>query len=138
MVFGRVLQGMGTVRRIEEVCGTADSGSELCRAQKHHGVLAFRPTLGDYRAVITDCGVLGEEEPSRKRQKVEEVQLHHMVKKFKGCRKPESYKGTEITASKAKARQTLRVRWAFQGVFNQFQADFHPISTRFQPFFLLF
>ncbi|CAE7192084.1 CYP63 [Symbiodinium natans] len=60
VVFGRVVEGMGTVRRIEETCGTADAGSELCRAQKHHGVLAFRPGLGDAKAIITNCGEIQE------------------------------------------------------------------------------
>eukprot|EP00434_Breviolum_minutum_P005278 symbB.v1.2.004653.t1/scaffold268.1/size246746/4 len=54
VIFGRVLEGMSTIRRIEEICGTADAGSELCRAQKHHGVLAFRPGLGDAKSIIVD------------------------------------------------------------------------------------
>lgn len=124
VIFGRVLEGMGTIRRIEEVCGTADAGSELCRAQKHHGVLAFRPGLGDAKAIIVDCGVLNQEkgepgEPDAKRSKrngssgPSEVHLYHILKKYKGARKPETWKGGDINLTKGKAKlvvENLRKR----------------------------
>eukprot|EP00913_Durusdinium_trenchii_P033424 g31292.t1 len=117
VIFGRVLEGMSTIRRIEEVCGTADAGSELCRAQKHHGVLAFRPGLGDAKSVIVDCGVLDDEEKPRdsKRSKTgpSEAHLFHILKKYKGARKAETWKGGEITLTKGKAKlvvENLRKR----------------------------
>ncbi|CAK9053229.1 Peptidyl-prolyl cis-trans isomerase CYP63 (AtCYP63) (PPIase CYP63) (Cyclophilin-63) (Cyclophilin-like protein CypRS64), partial [Durusdinium trenchii] len=117
VIFGRVLEGMSTIRRIEEVCGTADAGSELCRAQKHHGVLTFRPGLGDAKSVIVDCGVLDDEEKPRdsKRSKTgpSEAHLFHILKKYKGARKAETWKGGEITLTKGKAKlvvENLRKR----------------------------
>eukprot|EP00435_Cladocopium_sp_Y103_P022231 s3871_g5.t1 len=122
VIFGRVLEGMSTIRRIEEVCGTADAGSELCRAQKHHGVLAFRPGLGDAKAIIVDCGVLNQEKgeaPEAKRSKSNgrsgpsEVHLYHILKKYKGARKPETWKGGDINLTKGKAKlvvENLRKR----------------------------
>jgi len=119
VIFGRVLEGMSTIRRIEEICGTADAGSELCRAQKHHGVLAFRPGLGDAKSIIVDCGVLNDQadEPSAKRSNngkgVAEVHLYHILKKYKGARKPETWKGGDITITKGKAKlvvENLRKR----------------------------
>lgn len=122
VIFGRVLEGMTTIRRIEEVCGTADAGSELCRAQKHHGVLAFRPGLGDAKAIIVDCGVLNPQEkgdPDAKRSKSNgksgpsEVHLYHILKKYKGARKPETWKGGDISLTKGKAKlvvENLRKR----------------------------
>ncbi|CAE7495880.1 CYP63 [Symbiodinium necroappetens] len=114
VVFGRVVEGMGTVRRIEETCGTADAGSELCRSQKHHGVLAFRPGLGDAKAVITNCGELqeGEENPEEAPAKklkasAEKVHLYHILKKYKGARKPETWRGEAVTCSKGKAKVAL-------------------------------
>ncbi|CAE7681901.1 cyp41 [Symbiodinium pilosum] len=112
VVFGRVVEGMSTVRRIEETCGTADAGSELCRAQKHHGVLAFRPGLGDAKAVITDCGeVQGDvaKEPQAKKVKAsaDKVHLFHILKKYKGARKPENWHGGEISCTKGKAKVAL-------------------------------
>ncbi|CAJ1395458.1 unnamed protein product [Effrenium voratum] len=111
VIFGRVIEGMVTIRRIEEVCGTADAGSELCRAQKHHGVLSFRPGLGDAKSIISDCGELKEdgEEPQAKKLKTlpAEVHLFHLLKKFKGARKEETWRGENVTMTKGKAKLVL-------------------------------
>eukprot|EP00931_Biecheleriopsis_adriatica_P105407 TRINITY_DN79971_c0_g1_i1.p1 TRINITY_DN79971_c0_g1~~TRINITY_DN79971_c0_g1_i1.p1 ORF type:complete len:392 (+),score=75.25 TRINITY_DN79971_c0_g1_i1:50-1177(+) len=114
VVFGRVVEGMGTVRRIEETCGTADSGSEMCRAQKNHGVLAFRPGLDGGRAIISNCGELRDEaadaEPATKRARRDgpsEVHLFHILKKYKGCRKPETWRGEKSNCTKGKAKLVL-------------------------------
>jgi len=109
VVFGRVIDGMTTVRHIEETCGSADAGADNCRAQKNHGVLAFRPGDSSSRAYICDSGELLEEEaaPAKKAKTSGEVQLLHILKKYKGVRKPETYKGEAATCSKGKAKLVI-------------------------------
>eukprot|EP00930_Biecheleria_cincta_P041036 TRINITY_DN2810_c0_g1_i2.p1 TRINITY_DN2810_c0_g1~~TRINITY_DN2810_c0_g1_i2.p1 ORF type:complete len:376 (-),score=65.09 TRINITY_DN2810_c0_g1_i2:86-1213(-) len=115
VVFGRVVEGMDAVRRIEETCGTADKGSDLCRAAKNHGVLAFRPGLEGGQAFISDCGELKDEEsqqePAQKKVRVDSgpsvVRLFHILKKYKGAKRPETWRGEKPTASKGKAKLVL-------------------------------
>jgi len=109
VVFGRVIEGMNTVRHIEETCGTADTGAANCRAQKSHGVLAFRPGDSSSKAYISDSGEIAEaEEPAAKRAKTSsEVHLLHILKKYKGARKPETKTGEAATCTKGKAKLVL-------------------------------
>merc|ERR1712061_926028 len=41
VVFGRVLQGMEVVHRVEESCGLSDAGAKGCLPSAHKGVTAF-------------------------------------------------------------------------------------------------
>lgn len=115
VVFGRIIEGMNSVRRIEETCGTADKGSDMCRYAKSHGVLAFRPGLQGGQAYISDCGELDDEEsvqePAQKKAKVgsgpSAVRLFHILKKYKGAKRPETWRGEKATATKGKAKLVL-------------------------------
>ncbi|CAE8590628.1 unnamed protein product [Polarella glacialis] len=116
VVFGRVLEGMTTVKRVEETCGVSD-GNKIGRAE----VLlktAFRNSSGE--AYIRDCGELTAEsedgESAAKKAKVSgpsEANLYHILKKYVGARKPETWRGTKITCTKGKAKvqvENLRKR----------------------------
>merc|ERR1719464_431221 len=63
VVFGRVVEGLEVVHRVQETCGVADSGDNHCPTPDAHEVVAFRPKL---EATITDCGELPSAEAPRR------------------------------------------------------------------------
>lgn len=116
VVFGKVISGMETIKRVEAACGVADDGGKNGVAQKDNGVLSFRTTQ---TAWISNCGQLkdaegpalaledgaGGEQPS-KRQRTEdegERQFMHLLKKHKDCTVTENYMGKSATCTRGKA-----------------------------------
>lgn len=122
VVFGRVVEGMEAVKRIEATCATSDEGGEGCNKRLGANIKAFKPD-SSATAVIVDCGEIvqeEEEEPAAKKAKKEvkvtgpaEVHLFHLVKKHSGLRRPETWRGTAATCTRGKAKmaaESLRKR----------------------------
>lgn len=115
-VFGRVVEGMSFVKRIEALCGVSDAGHKGSVTTAKDGVNAFRPSR---TAWIKDCGQLTcgsmalsleDGEPAAKRAKVdgngekEEFRLFHILKKHKGSRYPKTWDGKTASCTKGKAK----------------------------------
>jgi len=117
VVFGRVLDGMSVVSRIEAACGIAADTGKCASGKQTIDPFAFRQAK---TAWIKDCGVLGaapagtamledarEDEPATKRARggpAEEMHLLHLLRKHSGSRVPENFKGEAVTCSRGKAR----------------------------------
>eukprot|EP00929_Paragymnodinium_shiwhaense_P114837 TRINITY_DN83356_c0_g1_i1.p1 TRINITY_DN83356_c0_g1~~TRINITY_DN83356_c0_g1_i1.p1 ORF type:complete len:388 (+),score=78.48 TRINITY_DN83356_c0_g1_i1:95-1258(+) len=125
-VFGRVLDGMEVVKRVES-CGSSE-GKELGKKRKVDELPSFFPTREE-AAYISDSGeidpevlknsvgggalVLLDEGPGAKRRCVgggrpTEVELLHMLKRHCDCRLAEDYRGKKVTITKGKAKVTLQ------------------------------
>lgn len=115
VVFGRVVEGLEFVARVQESCGVADTGDNHCRTPDAHEVVAFRPKL---EAFINDCGELpsgeGAEEalPPAKRQRADsggKVHAFHMLKKHAGLRRHwlETWQGKKATCTRGKAKVAM-------------------------------
>lgn len=123
VVFGRVINGMDVVHRVEETCGIADDGAAGCLAAANkNSVQAFRPTV--LTAYISDCGetttgvaqnVIEDESapPVAKRARAEdaprgeEVHIYQILKKHAGLRKPQTCRGLPATCTRGKAKVAL-------------------------------
>jgi len=119
VVFGRVIEGMCFVKRVESVCGVSDAGAKGTVALTKDGVKAFRP---ERIAYIKECGEIerpsvalsledskANGEPAAKRQKVadEEARIFHLLKKHKDSRYPKKYDGVAATITKGKAKVSV-------------------------------
>uniref|UniRef100_A0A7S1PX08 peptidylprolyl isomerase n=1 Tax=Alexandrium catenella TaxID=2925 RepID=A0A7S1PX08_ALECA len=121
VLFGRVVEGMDTVLRIEASCGVATSGDVACPTPDSHEVVAFRP--GQPVAHIMECGELpdggllaiddDELRAAAKRPRLagsgpeEEVHIFQILKKHAGLRHPETWQGKKATCTKGKAKLVL-------------------------------
>lgn len=126
VVFGRVIEGMQVVQRVEASCGVADEGLMGGGTKLADGVHAFRPKVPI--AMISDCGELpgsGDEgggvaeieAPSPKRPRVAKpertVHLFSILKKHSALRLPETWQGKKATLTRGKAKlavENLRKR----------------------------
>jgi len=121
VVFGRVVEGMDVVQRIEASCGKVDHGNPACPTPDAHEVVAFRP--GIPISHIIDCGELpadgqlpaiddDSEQPAAKRPRqsgagTEEVHVFQILKKHAGLRWAQTWQGKQATCTKGKAKLVL-------------------------------
>jgi len=90
VVFGKIISGYEHVEKVEE-CGSEE------------GTVSKRIT-------IWDCGEVEQKGKAVKRVKLAQapiVQVLHILRKHKGCKKPTSWKGEAITCTKEEAAKFL-------------------------------
>jgi len=120
VVFGHVVEGMEIVRRVEAACGVADSGrkdfgSANGPTPSAHEVVAFRDIEAAY---VSDCGELlggaeevgGAKAPAKRPRTEdgsEQAHVFHILKKHAGLRWRQTWRGSEATCTKAKAKIAL-------------------------------
>lgn len=111
VIFGRVVEGMEVVTRVELTCGTADAGGKGALSTVSPGVTAFNTT--GLKAFISDCGELpmegdeGEEGRAKRARTDPEVQLMQIVKKHSSSRRPETWRGEKVTCTRGKAKNSI-------------------------------
>mmetsp|Transcript_82128 Transcript_82128/g.232803 ORF Transcript_82128/g.232803 Transcript_82128/m.232803 type:complete len:376 (+) Transcript_82128:68-1195(+) len=115
VVFGKVVDGMTVVRRVEACCGAAVDSFKGCRSPAGELVQAFRPSKA---AMISDCGEIADDGgrpaldalalPASKRPRVAagpaHVHVFHILKKHAGSTWPVTWQGKKATCTRAKAK----------------------------------
>jgi len=118
VVFGRVIEGMEVVKKVES-CGMAGEAGPMRRLPDELPVF-----YTNKEAYITDCGeIVGEETSTEtcsalvthsggqlaKRRKInvgsqQRAHLYHMLKKHVHCRQPVTYRGQKAACTRGKAK----------------------------------
>lgn len=126
-VFGRVLEGMDVVRRVEACATSSDCSKDAQTPARAETVASFRPRR---IAVITDCGQLSDtpatpmlqlrddpagdgRRPAKKPRRGpadaqegagEKIQVFHLLKKHKHSRHPRNWQDAPVGLTRGKAK----------------------------------